>query len=171
MESKKTLVELDEECRDLVARISAGPEEVSSEDLAHLEAAEFALCLKVDAYSMVLARLESEEMFWKAQQDRCNSAVKAFRTAQVRLKERMKYVLMQKPEKSLQGDLSRFFLAKAAPRLEINEAELSDAFKKTRIEIIADRDKIEATLKEGKVVPGAVFVENVSLREGRPHRK
>ena len=151
-----------------MASISAGDEDVPAEVMAALEAAEVALCHKADNYSFVIDRLESEVGVWKNREAQCISARKSFQRAQERLKERMKYVLMGQPEKSLQGDLARFFLAKAAPRLELNEAEIADSFKTVKISTVPDREKIEAALKTGTVVPGAVLVENFSLRQGKP---
>lgn len=170
METNKTLVDLDRECRDLVAQISAGSEDVSPEALATLEAVEVALCQKVDNYSFVIDLLESEAELWKKRESQCNSARKSFQRSQERLKERMKYVLMGQPDKSLQGEMARFFLAKAAPKVEINDAELPDSYKTVKIQTVPDRDKIDADLKAGKIVPGAVMVENFSLREGRPKK-
>lgn len=170
MEAKKTLVDLERESRDVVAQITSMGGELTPEMEQALEAAELALCHKVDSYSVVLARLEAEEFFWKAQEQKCAAARKAYQSSQARLRDRMRYVLMGNPDKALQGELSRFFLSRTAPKLEINEAELADTFKKTKIQIVPDTDKIEAELKAGRIVPGAVLVENFSLREGRPKK-
>lgn len=167
-EPKKTLVDLDRECRDLVAQLSTSGEDISEGALKVLETAELALCEKVDAYSHVMARLRSEESFWSDQESKCYAAKKAFKSAQERLKERMRWVLTQREDKSLQGQISRFFLARATPRVEINLENLPDEYKVSKIEISADRAKVESALKAGKIVPGAVMVENFALREGRP---
>ena len=80
----------------------------------------------------------------------------------------MRIVLGGMPDKSIQGEYYRFFLAKAKDKVTIDEAVLPKEFFKAKVTYVVDRDRIDAELAQGKTVPGVVVAPNTSLRSGRP---
>lgn len=168
-EPKTTLVALDAEYKATVAEIIALGGELTPENELRLAEIETALCAKTDSYGIVQSRLEKEAEYWKEQETHCRQARQSVEHVLARLKDRMRLVLSGNPDKSLQGDLYRFFLAKRAPTVEIVADAVPDEFKTTRIEILPDREKIEEALRAGKEVPGCKLNTDVwSLRMGKP---
>lgn len=165
---KQTLIEIDREYREIVREIEyAG--ELTEENEVALRDRETALCLKVDGYGVINNRLEQEAEYWKAMKQHCEKAEKTFTNAQKRLKERMKYVLRAHPDRSLQGDIFRFYLKKSQDSLIIDEELVPKEFKTVKIQLVPDRDAIEKELKLGRPVPGAQLrTDNVSLCTGKP---
>lgn len=167
-EKGKTLVELDSEFRGVIARIESLEGDPSPEAEVQLREVMQALCEKVDGYAAIISEFEAQRDKWKEREEHCGKARKYYTASIERLKDTMRFVLGNNPTKSLQGEYFRFFLSKAAPRLEINESELPDAFKTVKITTVPDRDAIETALLKGEKVPGCQLVENYSLRQGRP---
>lgn len=169
MEAKRSLIDIDSDYRQIVREIEAVGGELTPESEKAFDELALALCQKVDAYFVVTQRLEQECAYWKAQSDHCRQAERVFINAALKLKERMKYVLGAHPDKSLQGDISRFFLVKGRDTLILDEETVPREYKTAKIELVVDRDKVEADLKMGIKVPGAALkTENYSLRQGRP---
>lgn len=164
-----TLVDIDREYRAIVAQIEAAGGELTPESEAELERIMALLCQKADGYGIVMHRLESEANFWKMQKDRCAKAQKIFENESDRLKERMKYVLKDHPEKSIQGALFRFTLVKGQDTLSLKEDILPNEFKVAQMSLVPDKQKILALLKEGAEIPGAALkTDNYALKPGRP---
>ena len=167
---ESTLVSLDRDCREIIQAIVGAHGELTPETEILLEKKELALCEKTDSYGFVIDRLEAEAELWKQRKEECAQVERVIKNAQVRLKERMKFVLSQRPEKSLQGDVFRFSLIKAKDVLVLDEDLIPSTYKKARVVVEPDRDKIESELKSGKQIPGAAFRENFSLRKGMPKK-
>jgi Siphovirus Gp157 len=166
---KKSLVDLEKEFRDIVYQIQEMGGELTPEAEKELDASFEALCAKTDGYGIVHERLKAEIDFWKIQKDSCAKAESVFKNALESLRNRMKFVLENREDKSLQGNFFRFFLAKGADRLEVVDELLPREFMIAKVIVSPDTDAIKKALKEGKEVPGAKMIgNNFSLRMGKP---
>jgi len=166
--SSPTLIDLDKEYRHVVAAIENYPED-SEEGKAYLAEVALSLCEKVDGYLVVSERLEAGKLFWKSQKDHCAKAEKVLTNALQSLKERMKFVLSNHPEKSLQGNIARFYLSKGGDTLILDDTKIPNEYKITKIETVPDKEKIERDLRDGKIIPGAALKQdNYRLLTGRP---
>lgn len=170
LKPRLSLVQLNNEYAALAARITELGGELTPETEKELETLLSQLCEKADGYGVVLRQLENNVEFWKAQEQECYAAKKVYENAIKSLKARMQFVLEKTDGEALQGELFRFFLAKAAPRLDIEEslALLPSKYKKSELVVTADRDAIKKAIAAGEVVPGVTVVEVKSLRTGRP---
>lgn len=163
-----TLISLSAEYASLSAELMSLGGELSPENEMRLEVILNRLCEKTDGYGMVIDQLTQQAEFWKFQKDKCAEAQRILEGAVQKLRDRMKFVLGQTPGESMQGELYRFFLAKAAPKLVIDEEILPAQFKKTEIKQTPDRNAILCALEKGQIPEGVKLEENKSLRSGRP---
>lgn len=171
MENEKTdlsLVELSAEFSALAGQLIDFGGELTPDREAYLESLQEAIIRKTDGYGIVIARLESESEFWAARVAECNTAKKAADNAAERLKARMKLVLGNTDGHALQGSVYRFYLAKAAPKLVIDDALLPAKFKVTEIVQKPDRQAITAAVKAGETPVGVTVEEVFALKSGRP---
>lgn len=164
-----SLVQLNAEYQSIAHKLIAAGGELTPENEAEFEEVLSLLVSKTDAYGIVSDRLKAEAEFWGAQKDHCAQAQRVCENALKSLKERMRFVLGQMPEEALQGQFYRFFLSPSKDTLEIDEVTLPDFWKKTKIDVVPDRARIEAALATGLEVQGVtVKTGNKSLRQGRP---
>jgi gamma-glutamylcyclotransferase (GGCT)/AIG2-like uncharacterized protein YtfP len=163
-----SLVELSAQYSSVAAQLIAMGGELTPDTEAMLEATQTALCEKTDGYGIVLDELEAEAAFWKFQKDKCAAAQKAIEGVAESLKNRMRYVLSQREEQSLQGDVYRFFLARAADSIDVDETVLPARFKVSKLVTSADREAIKAAIAAGEAIEGVTVKPNTSLRSGRP---
>lgn len=167
-EQRASLITLNNEYMALGARLAELGGELTEETEAELEKLLGQLCEKTDGYGAVLRQLDNNAAFWKQQKDECLRAQQIYEAAAERLRERMKFVLAQTEGEALQGTFYRFFLARTAPKIDINLDLLDAKFKKTELVVSADRQAITAAVKEGKTPEGVTVTENKALRTGRP---
>lgn len=163
-----TLVELNNQHAGLTARLVELGGELTPETEKELDELLAQLCTKTDGYGIVLKQLENNVEFWKQQKNECAVAQKVYENAVEALRSRMKYVLAHTEGESLQGSFFRFFLAKAADKVDIALELLPPSFKKTELVVTADREKVYAAIKKGETLPGVTVTENKALRTGRP---
>lgn len=168
-EEPKTLVSLNSEYQAVAMELVEAGGELTPESEKRLDEAITALCEKTDGYGAVLDRLDTEEQFWKFQQEKCRQARGAIGNVIERLRDRMKFVLLQRKDRALQGSLYRYALRKSRDTYVVNENELPPEYKISEIRLYADKEKIDADLKAGKTIPGVtVSTDNVALIQGRP---
>lgn len=163
-----SLVDLNAQYKALAAEIIEFGGELTPETESRYDALLEALCAKTDGYGIVMDQLEAMAAFWKYQKDKCANAQRVAENNIAALKERMKLVLSETEGHALQGELYRFFLAKAAPVLVIDDLLLPAKYKKSELVVTADRTAIQAAVNAGETVPGVTVKENKSLRTGRP---
>jgi hypothetical protein len=169
-EPSTSLVALNSQFMAVFTQILEAGGELTPESEDALVQTELALCEKTDGYGIVLEQLQNRLDFWEYQTKKCADVKRAIDNAITRLKDRMKFVLSQRPEgeQQLQGELYRFFLADAADKIEVDEHLLPDQFKKTFIDVTPDREKIKAALAAGEKILGVRVTPNKSLRQGKP---
>lgn len=169
MENKANLVELDRNYRHVMDMIIGAGGELTPESEAALDQTFAALCTKVDGYGVICERLKMEMELWKHHKEQCSQAEKVYGNALQRLRDRMKYVLQAQPDRSLEGELFRFFLAKAKDSVVIEEEALPQKYKTVRMILEPNKELIEAQLRVGTAIPGAKLkTDNVTLRTGKP---
>lgn len=168
---KPTLVSLNNDSQGLLYELTAMGGELTPEFEKRQEEIALALCEKVDGYGFIIERIESEIEFWKLQATKVANVKRVFENAKKRLEERMKFVLRQRPDEQLQGELYRFYLKKSKDRLDIDEDLLPDTFKITELKLVPDREKIEAAIAAKQEVPGVrVVTDNKALCQGSPKK-
>lgn len=165
---RPSLVLLNNEYAALGARIAELGGELTPETEKELERLTSELCAKADGYGVVLRQLEHNVEFWKLQKLECAAAQRVYENAVQALKDRMKFVLGTTDGEALQGELFRFFLARTAPTLNIEDSLLPAQYKKSELVVTPDREAIKAALNKGETVPGVTQQENKALRTGRP---
>lgn len=163
-----SLIALNSQYQGIAVRLTELGGELTPETEAELDRVTSALIQKVDGYGFVQEQLEASAEFWKFQKEKCAHAQRVFENAITGLKARMKLVLAQHPDQALQGELYRFFLCDAKANVAIDENLLPAKFKKTRLEITPDKEKIDEALAAGETIPGVTVTPNKSLRSGRP---
>jgi len=163
-----TLLDLERQYQGVVREIQEAHGELTEESEKRFDETCKMLCEKVDGYFVVSQRLEVEMDLWKTRKEGCEAVERSYRNALARLKERLRYVLETRDDKTLQGEFVRYSLAKARHSLVLNDLELPREYKKIRIVIEPDKEKIEADLKLGKKIPGAALKDNFSVRTGKP---
>lgn len=165
---QSSLIELNNRYVALGARLCELGGELTEETEKELEELTAQLCAKADGYGVVIRNLEGNVEVWKRYRDEANSAVMVYQKAIDALKDRMKVVLAQTDGEALQGEIFRFFLAKAADKIDINIDLLPAEYKKSELRISANRDTINAAIAKGEVPAGVTVTPNKSLRTGRP---
>ena len=114
--------------------------------------------LFLDRCDQVVAHLDSIV-------DQIKSKIKTIENAQDFVKSDIKKSI-QSLGCDLEGDIYRFKLAKAAPKVIIDdEASISDLYLRTKVIHEVDKKQISEDLKNGVPVEGAHLEENFSLRK------
>jgi len=164
----KTLIQLHNELQWVETAIQKAEGELTPATEQELDEKLLALCEKVDAYQVVMDKLSSRSQMFSDEAKRLSAYSKTIDNVQKSLKERLKFVLSQREDRSLQGEFIRFYLSDGKPALEIDETALPKEFQQADIVYKPNREKIEKTLSEGKAVPGVSIRSVVQLRSGRP---
>jgi len=120
---------------------------------------------KVDAYFVVIERLQFETKYFKAKASVFNNAAKTLSNTEERLKENIKRALRAMDKTEIVGNDYKFKISKTKPRLIIDPQILADKFKKQTIVIEPDKDKIRALLDAGILIKGAHYEESFALRK------
>lgn len=163
-----SLIQLDANYQKIAAELIEAGGELTPESEAALDKAVTALCEKTDAYGVVSDRLDNQAAYWKMQKDMCAKAQKTCENAIERLRERMRFILKDHPDKSLQGKIYRYFLAKSADKIEVDDNLLPGRFKTTQVSVTPNLALIKEELKKGVTIPGVTVTPSTALRTGRP---
>lgn len=146
------------------ALIEAGGE-LTPEIEAILANLDITMAEKLDGYSFIMDRFETEAAFLRSRADTYSRAAKGLTTFQEKLKERIKLAMIALGKDEVSGNEMRFKLSNCAPKLVIeNEAMLIDAYKTIVQTIVPDKEKIKEDLALGFPVAGAKLVNGKSLR-------
>lgn len=150
---KRSLFEIDEGRRSIIAAIEAADGEITPAQEAELQALDEALLCAVDRYGWTIDRLTRE-----AEAFRSRAAVLAMyaqvREKQVeRLKDRMAQALIAQGQQTVGGaDWTVALRASERCVVECAPSALPDVFQ--RVEVVADRAALKKALKAGASVPG-----------------
>jgi Siphovirus Gp157 len=119
---------------------------------------------KVDAYCMMLDRIESETTFVEQRIEEAKNYIKRLQS----VKENMSRIALsginQKGEKLI-GTTGRYMTTRKSKKVIVqDDTLLTDEYLRTKHTQEADKVKIKEALEKGEAVPGCHLEENVSLQ-------
>ena len=138
--------------------------EVSPEFEKWIEEIDHLLEVKADNYAHVLDKIELTIEQLKSNAQQYQQAAKSLENHHNRIKERIKSALIVMNRESISGEKKTFSLASCSQRLLIDVTELDPAYLMEKRELVPDKERIKADLKEGKIVKGAHLEGGKSLR-------
>jgi predicted RNase H-like nuclease (RuvC/YqgF family) len=138
--------------------------EVSPEFENWIQEIDHMLEVKADNYAHVLDRIESTIEQLKSNAQQYQQAAKSLENHHNRIKERIKSALIAMNRESIAGEKKTFSLASCAQRLLIDVTELDPAYLMEKRELVPDKERIKADLKEGQTIKGAHLEGGKSLR-------
>lgn len=160
-----SLLSLIAENKSLLAEVIENGGELPDDLAAKIFASEKSIQEKADNYAVFIDQLKAEIEFFKDKAKEFRAVAKSLENLDANIKERMKYAMEELGKDEIIGDVYRFKLSSAQPRLELDESKIPADFKKTTVTIEADKDSIKQALKSGHNVEGACLVESKSLRK------
>jgi len=124
----KTLALIMREIGSIEEAIIEGRGEIDETMEKSLENLENQKANKVDAYKYFIDKFESNAGYYKSKADDLKRVEKALKNASARIKDRIKYLLIDGPENEMIGNDYRFKIANSKPSLVIDESELEDEY-------------------------------------------
>ncbi len=119
---------------------------------------------KVDGYSFMIQRLNMNCDYWAAKAAVYSNIAKSCRNAQARLKDRIKYTMIETKTDEVCGKESKFKICNAAKRLVIDSNLVPRKYKMEVTTIVDDKVRIKADLLVGKKIKGAELQGGKQLR-------
>ncbi len=120
---------------------------------------------KIDGYVMICERFEMESDFWKQKATQYSKLSKTADTIQKKIKERVKECMIATGATEIKGIERRYLLTDLEDAVDIDEALLSDDYKKKTIVMSPDKERIKQDLELGIEVLGASLRKVKSLRD------
>lgn len=164
-----TLIELLEHYNDLHSRIVLNEGEVTPDIESEFDRLSLDSAQKVDTYAYVLEKFKHDAEFWKKKIENIEKIKKGLESAEARLKQRIKSIMVERGLKTLEGFDSSFHLSKAKDRILVEDEKLPPEFWQERIERFYDKELIREELKDGPI-PGVHLEQSFALRQ-KPSRK
>jgi hypothetical protein len=165
-DQRKSLPQLALEAQRLTALLLESGGEVSPELEQALALIETQLPKKVDAYAVIMERMEDEATYWHRKAAEMLQVAKRIEKAHERMKERITFAMSQAEEEALQGETYRFKLSPGPDRVVVTDPSLIPTqYIREKVELSPDKDKIKADIKLGKDVPGATLERSPVLRK------
>jgi hypothetical protein len=132
--------------------------------MAELTNADLVLKDKIDSYHHVISRFTMETEYWKAQAEKYTRVAKACDNVKKRLRENIKFAMLNLDQKEIAGTNFKFKLCKSKSKMEIDESVLPSKFLTEIISYEPNRIQIQAALDKGEKVPGVKLIPCESLR-------
>lgn len=120
---------------------------------------------KTDNYAFFMERLDSEAEYWKARAETMTKVARSCINLKARLNDSIKLAMQQLGQDEIKGNEMRFKLSKLAPKLVLEEAAVTDAYKMIVTQHVPDKERIKHDLAAGLAVPGARMEDVFSLRK------
>jgi hypothetical protein len=120
---------------------------------------------KVDAYNIVMTRLEAATDYWNGRANELYKIAKATSNARSRIREALKGAMMAMGKEEITGAEVRFKLARSKPSLIVDEVNVPESFKIIVTTKSVDKERVRTALEEGFEVEGAQLVPSFSLRQ------
>lgn len=120
---------------------------------------------KIDAYAIIMERMDMESKYWKDKAKYMSAVGKACENVKEKLRSNIKYAMQELGKRELAGRDVRFVLSPSKPTLVIKEEFLDAKYFKTEVVKTPDKKAIEEALLLGEDVEGAMVVESYSLRQ------
>ncbi len=120
---------------------------------------------KIDGYAIIIDKLKSSADLYYRIADQYKAKATNYEKTIDYLRTKIKAYLLATGSKEVSGNLAKFLVVRCSPKLVIDEAALSELYKKVPSDKVPDKDLIKMALESGHVVPGANYQEVYSLRQ------
>lgn len=163
----KSLLDITKEYREIEEKLIDSNGEIDDNLELFLAEKTQALTTKIDACVYIIERLKEGESYFKSKADQYNRLAKSHAMAELRLKDRIKFVMNTTENNELLGEENKFKLTGGRSRLVIeDEKKIPQEFIKTitTVESFPDKELIETAINNGIEVPGTHKEEVWSLR-------
>lgn len=151
--------------KDIVSLLVENGGEMNEQIEAALISLEDRTPAKIDAYAVVMERMQMESEYWKSKADYYAKVGKACANVREKLRENLKYAMEQLGTREIAGRDVRFRLSPTTPKLVIAESLLDSEYFKTETIRTPDKDRIKEDLKAGKQIDGATLMESFAVRQ------
>jgi len=158
------LAEMIAEASALETRIIESGGEIPAELEAMIASVDLGIASKVDGVKFVLERMDLSAAYWANRADESRKVADALDKSTKRLKDYVKALMIESGRTELLGIDYRFKLAKAKPRLVLDESKLAPLFMTTETVTYPNKEQIRETLNMGIRVEGATLENSHSLR-------
>lgn len=165
MSTNKPLPVLVMEMSEVLSKVIDNGGELTPELEALFDAAGVDLKTKTDSYAFFMDRLETEATFWKAKADDYAKVARSCKELRERLNDSIKGAMRMLETDEICGNDMRFKLARAAPKLVIEESKLPPSYLMQVVENVPDKTKIKADIEVGKEIPGVTQEDVYTLRK------
>lgn len=165
-EGDTSLVDLHSQATEIERLILENGGELTPEIEQQLTNIDTSIAIKIDGYGYVLDRMKAVEGYWKGQAAKFAAVGKACKNVQDRIKDRLKYVMESRGQKTIEGETVRFTLTDTQGQLEIIDVDALPA--RYVIETVVktvDKVAIKEALAAGEDIPGAVLHGGKGLRK------
>lgn len=120
------------------------------------------LSKKIDSYDFIINNFESKCDFYREMASKYSDAAESVENYSNRLKDRIKFVMMESGMRELEGETVKYKISSSMPRLVIDdESKIPDKYKIITTQI--DKQPLKRDLKNIKI-PGARLEETCALR-------
>jgi|ERR1700722_1311668 len=162
--TKSTLTQLVQQAQIIEAALIESGGELTPELEALISNLDLSMADKIDGYSFILERFESEAAFFKARAFIYTKAANGIANFQKKLEAKIKEAMIAMNVDEVSGKEVRFKLKNCALKLVIeNEMELAPAYQKIVQTVQPDKEKIKEDLSFGLTVKGARLEGGKSL--------
>jgi len=161
------LIELTREAQRLLSLVEDSGGEITPEIETALDVNSVSLATKVDGYGYLLDRLPALVTYWKDQRDQAARVARGLEAFEKRLKDNLKYALIEAGMLSVSGGSVKFSVSPSAAALELNESELPREYLMTVTTLVPDKERIRADLEAGVEIPGAALRRGTTLRRAK----
>lgn len=164
---KKTLVQIAFEFESIMDEIANSEGELSTEMEEALKSSDLEFAKKIDAYGHCDSRMSQEIEYLKKKADILYARAKRIESAQDRMKDVLKTVMVAMELKKAQGEDYSFTLSESKPKVIVgDEMQLPRGYFKEEIVTKLSKDALREALEAGVVVPGARLEKGYTLRKG-----
>lgn len=161
----KSLVNIVSESLNLEKMLIESGGEITPEIEQFLAVNEKELSEKVDGYHMIIDRFEALKNHYKQKSEYFNLISSQCGQASKRLKDNIKYAMVQLGVDEIKGNDMRFKLSQGAGSLILEDEEMIPVeYKHEEVVTHIKKDDLKKDIKDGKVVAGARVEFNPSIR-------
>lgn len=112
------------------------------------------IAIKADSYKYRQDSLVATAENLKARAKMFSAAAKVLESMSERLKDRMKFAILELGSDKIEGHDFVFKISESKPKMVINESEIDGSYYKEVIERVIDKDQIKKDIEDGKTVRG-----------------
>lgn len=161
-----TLIDLGMAHVSLVEAIVKSEGEITPELEEELLTLKEATNAKIETYSWIMDRLESEATYWKQKAEQFSKISRGLDNAREKMKDRLRSYMELTNQPSLTGIDVEFRLVKGADKVEIDaEKQPMDFPEFTRITATWDKDKIKHALQAGSKLNGIRLAPSIYVKK------